>query len=192
MAEQPQHPTGSVLNVETHHEKSDVNVRALIWFAVIFIAFAAVTHVLLWVLFKAYANRARHQVGAPPMTRVARPADMNVPLQPRLQPFPTKEPTGIAISPVDATPVVDMAHMRAGEDQQLATAGWIDRQKGIVRIPIERAKQLVLQRGLPVNTATSAPVGAIPPDTANAPRRPPAPPTEGEANPARIDTRTTT
>jgi hypothetical protein len=192
MAEQPQHPAGSVLNVETHHEKSDVNVKALIWFVVIFIVFAAVVHVLLWVLFNAYAARARHEVGAPPMTKVARPADLNVPAEPRLQPFPTKEPDGVAISPVDATPVVDMVHMRASEDAQLNTPGWIDPQKGIVRIPIERAKQLVLQRGLPVNPAPEGPVGVIPPDTANAPRHPPASPTEGEPNPARIDTRTTT
>ena len=144
------HPTGPVLNPETHHEKSDVNVRALIWFVVIFIAFAAVTHVFLWVLFKAYASRARHEVGAPPMTKVALPADLNVPTEPRLQPFPTKVQGGQVISPTSATPVVDMVHMRASEEEQLHNPGWIDRQKGIVRIPIERAKQLVIQRGLPV------------------------------------------
>ena len=134
----------SVQNVETQHEKSDVNVRALIWFVVIFVAFAAVTHLLVWVLFKAFAAQARHRFGAPPMTKIARPADMNVPAEPRLQPFPTKD------SPVVSTPVVDMAHMRQSEDAQLNNPGWIDQQKGIVRIPIERAKQLVLQRGLPV------------------------------------------
>jgi len=140
----------SVQNVETQHEKSDVNVRALLWFVVIFVAFAAVTHVLLWVLFKAYVRTARHRVGAPPMTKVTRPADMNVPTEPRLQPFPNKERSGAVISPVTATPVVDMAHMHQSEDEQLNNPGWIDQQKGIVRLPIERAKQLVVQRGLPV------------------------------------------
>ena len=145
MAEQQAH-SGSVLNVETQHEKSDVNVRALIWFVVIFVAFAAVTHVLLWMLFQGFVKAARHQVGAPPMTKVARPADMNVPLEPRLQPFRTRKDD----SPVVSTPVVDMAHMRADEDAQLNNAGWVDKQNGVVRIPIERAKELVVQRGLPV------------------------------------------
>lgn len=153
----------SVRNVETHHEKSDVNVRALIWFAVIFVVFAAVTHVLLWGLFKGFVKYARHQVGAPPMTKVARPADMNVPTEPRLQPFPAKAPTGQVMSPVAATPVVDMSQMRASEDAQLNNPGWIDQEKGIVRIPIERAKQLVVQRGLAVNTESAAPAAVVPP-----------------------------
>jgi hypothetical protein len=40
--------------------------------------------------------------------------------------------------------------MRAAEDASLNNAGWVDKQKGIVRLPIETAKQLVVQRGLPV------------------------------------------
>jgi hypothetical protein len=35
----------------------------------------------------------------------------------------------------------------------LNTYGWIDRQNGIVRLPIDRAMQLLLQRGLPVRSA---------------------------------------
>ena len=45
-----------------------------------------------------------------------------------------------------------MADMRAAEDEALNKPGWVDKQKGIVRLPIETAKQLVVQRGLPVVT----------------------------------------
>ncbi len=39
--------------------------------------------------------------------------------------------------------------MRAAEEKILHSYGWIDQQKGIVRIPIERAMELTAQRGLP-------------------------------------------
>lgn len=38
---------------------------------------------------------------------------------------------------------------RASEDAKLNSHGWIDTERGIVRIPIERAMDLVAQRGLP-------------------------------------------
>jgi len=36
------------------------------------------------------------------------------------------------------------------EDSKLATYNWVDKDKGIVQIPIERAMDLVVERGLPV------------------------------------------
>ena len=138
-----------IINPETHHEKSDVDVRALIWFVVIFIVFAIVTHVLLWVLFKFYAEIARGSTNSP-LTMIARPADAAIPQQPRLQPFPTREPGGAMMTPNSQTPAVDMERMRADQEKALHEPSWVDKQKGIVRVPIDVAKQLVVQRGLPV------------------------------------------
>ena len=49
---------------------------------------------------------------------------------------------------------------REHEDEKLTTYGWIDKNTGVVRIPIDRAKDLLLERGLPVRgarrTATTA------------------------------------
>jgi hypothetical protein len=39
---------------------------------------------------------------------------------------------------------------RQTEDATLSTYDWIDRNAGTVRIPIDRAKELLLERGLPV------------------------------------------
>ncbi|MFY9560801.1 MAG: hypothetical protein WAQ52_11255 [Terriglobales bacterium] len=50
------------------------------------------------------------------------------------------------------------------QDRKLATYDWVDKNRGTVQIPIERAMELIVQRGLPVrpqgSTAaqTSAPV----------------------------------
>jgi hypothetical protein len=38
--------------------------------------------------------------------------------------------------------------------------GWIDEGLGIVRLPIERAKELVLERGLPVRQQAPSPEAA--------------------------------
>jgi hypothetical protein len=139
-----------IVNRETRHEESDVNVRALLWAVVIFIVFAGVTHLVLYLQFHAYARHFRHEA-APPLTMMARPADASVPATPRLQPFPTKNHEGM-MPPYAVTPVTDMAEMRAAEEKKLNEAGWVDQKKGIVRLPIETAKQLVVQRGLPVVT----------------------------------------
>src|SRR5436853_74647 len=43
----------------------------------------------------------------------------------------------------------DLANLRAAEEADLDSYGWIDRNSGTVRIPIDRAMQLLLERGLP-------------------------------------------
>jgi hypothetical protein len=49
------------------------------------------------------------------------------------------------------------------EEQALDSYGWVDQKTGVVRIPIERAMELVAQRGLP----TTPRVGAVPPAEVN-------------------------
>jgi hypothetical protein len=44
----------------------------------------------------------------------------------------------------------DTADLHAREDLLLENYSWVDRSKGTVRIPIERAMELIAQRGLPV------------------------------------------
>ena len=46
-------------------------------------------------------------------------------------------------------PAADLAAFREAERQRLATYGWVDRSRGVVRIPLERALSLTLDRGLP-------------------------------------------
>ena len=46
----------------------------------------------------------------------------------------------------------DLARFREQEEAELTTYGWIDRTSGVVRIPIARAMDLVLQQGLPVRS----------------------------------------
>lgn len=51
--------------------------------------------------------------------------------------------------PLQPRPWVDMREFKKAQTTQLSTYGWVDRSAGTVRIPIERAMDLVLERGLP-------------------------------------------
>ena len=64
------------------------------------------------------------------------------------------EPTKIFPEPqLEKTPIPDLKAIREAEDQVLNTYGWVDRQKGIVRIPIAKAMDMVVAKGLPVRSA---------------------------------------
>ena len=50
---------------------------------------------------------------------------------------------------LQVTPAVDLATARAREDALLSSYGWIDAKSGLVRIPIDRAIEVLAERGLP-------------------------------------------
>jgi hypothetical protein len=52
---------------------------------------------------------------------------------------------------------------REQEDETLNSYGWVDQQAGVVRIPIDRAMQLLVQRGLPSRPQS----GSAPPSDVN-------------------------
>jgi hypothetical protein len=58
---------------------------------------------------------------------------------------------------LQTVPEVDLAAFREREDDELNNYSWIDKNAGVVRIPIERAMDLIVQRGLPVQGQAGAP-----------------------------------
>ena len=173
-----------LVNPETHHEESDVNVRALLWFLAIFVILGVITHFALHLYYQGLSKMEKRKAPAP-LTQMQRPADADVPKgQPLLQPFP-REATqnGPVIEPYRNTPVTDLHDMREAERKQLESYGWVDQQKGVVRIPISEAKRLLIQRGLPVQQTTTAP--PVSPTAATTGSGPVQPATNRPATPAR-------
>ena len=146
-----------LFNPDTHHETSDVNVRALLWFLAIFVVLGIATHIVLTFFYKGLSSMERDRP-TQMLTQIERPAEASVPQDdPLLQPFPRAlGRDGETIPPYRNTPATDLADMRRAEKQALESYGWVDQQNGIVRIPIEEAKRLVVQRGLPVQTGVPA------------------------------------
>lgn len=54
------------------------------------------------------------------------------------------------------SPQADLQAFRTREEAELNSYGWIDRKAGVVRIPIDRAMDLIIQQGLPVRIGTNA------------------------------------
>jgi hypothetical protein len=50
---------------------------------------------------------------------------------------------------IEEHPAVEIQQLHAQEDQILSTYGWVDKGAGVVRIPIDRAMELQLERGFP-------------------------------------------
>jgi len=59
-----------------------------------------------------------------------------------------------------------MQEMLRAENAQLQSYGWVDRSIGMVRMPIDRAMELVVEQGLPswheIPTPAAEPRGSMP------------------------------
>jgi hypothetical protein len=128
MAEQP-HAHG-----ETHHEESDVNIRAIFAFAFGLMVVTAAVYVFIYGLFRYFD--AREGVKGVVEYPLAAGQEKRVPPEPRLQTDPRQ----------------DLSDLRAKEDEVLGSYGWVDKNAGVVRIPIDQAMKLTLERGLPART----------------------------------------
>ena len=125
--------SGPADNPEVHHEESDVNILAIFGFGGGLMAVAGVVLLVIYVLFGFFDGRERATV--PAEYPLAAQAD-KVPPEPRLQEHPRE----------------DLSELRAREDEILSSYGWVDRNAGIVRIPIDAAMKLTLERGLPARS----------------------------------------
>lgn len=89
---------------------------------------------LMWGMFGLLDAHARaNDAVPPPMAQREEP-----PPGPRLQ----------------ATPSRDLAEFKAAQQRALSSYAWIDKDAGVVRIPVDRALELVEKSGLPHRTAS--------------------------------------
>jgi len=111
------------------YERRDLSPRVIGLFLVGLVLTTGLVLLLMWGLFDYYtARRMRADRPISPLADVRQ-----IPPEPRLQ----------------VNGVADLQDFRAKEEGVLHSYGWIDRKAGSVRIPIGRAMDLLLQRGLP-------------------------------------------
>lgn len=134
-------------------EASDVRVSGVVVFLVALSVFAVVTGVLAYGVGKVLNARMATEDG--PRSKWAQTVDVkplgNMPNNPDLenkmgeltQRFPTPR-----VQNDDGNQ--DVTDLHAREDLLLNNYTWADQAQGKVRIPIERAMELIAQRGLPV------------------------------------------
>ncbi|MDB5351493.1 MAG: hypothetical protein JWN86_2740 [Planctomycetota bacterium] len=122
------------------HEPSDLNIRALVLFLAALIVMSIMVYFALRQLMARYTRESRRIE----QQRPALFADQK-------GQFP--EPRN------QVNPRADLARLRDRERSILNSYGWVDREAGVARIPIDRAMTLLAQRGVPTGR-TSPPRGS--------------------------------
>jgi hypothetical protein len=118
-------------NPDVHHETTDVHIGGILLFGAGLFVVAVIVHLLVWVLFGYFSGREELRAAREYPLTAGR--ENELPPEPRLQIHPRE----------------DMLDLHAHEEEVLTTYGWVDKNAGIVRIPIEEAMKIVVQRGLP-------------------------------------------
>ena len=113
------------------HETSDAEIGPLIRFAIFLAVLTAFVAALVVGLYKYLdAREVAEKAGHYPLAvGVLRP----LPPPPRLQTYPFD----------------DIKELRKNENKVLEHYTWVDKNAGVVRIPIERAMEVIAEKGLP-------------------------------------------
>jgi hypothetical protein len=111
----------------TGHEQRDVTARLIAWAGVGLLVLALFTFVAMAGVLGLLGEREARL--SPPASPLAADYGLQIPPEPRLQ----------------DNPVADLEALRAEEDFLLHGYAWVDRDTGTVRIPIERAIELLAE-----------------------------------------------
>jgi hypothetical protein len=117
---------------ELRHEQSNIQFRPVLLFALGLVMLSVMTFAAMGWVFNYFAD-SQARVDVPP-SPLADPQQL--PPEPRLQ----------------VSPSVDLKRMREAENATLHSYRWVDRDAGVVSIPIDRAIALLAERGLPTRT----------------------------------------
>lgn len=112
------------------HEPRDANTRSLMWFGLGLLALIVFGYVVTEIAFHVFVGQ----------TKVEQPTSLFSKSQ--MPPAPL----------IQEHPGVELQGYLKEQRQILDSYGWVDRKAGIVRIPINQAMSLLLQKGLPVRT----------------------------------------
>jgi hypothetical protein len=129
MTPETQHPNETGGHSDRHYESYTLNIRPLLMGGAALVILSIVSFVLIDELFDYFnARQPRREAPVSPLL-----AERQPPPEPHLQ----------------ITPHDDLGKLRATENKVLNSYGWVNREAGIVRIPIKRAIELLAARGLP-------------------------------------------
>jgi hypothetical protein len=123
-------------NCDPLHETSDARIQPLAYFLAGLGASLILVAAMIWILFSVLLATIHDEF----IER--RTADTMTVL--------LKEP------PLQVSPRADIDALRKRDEKALQTIGWIDRERGIARVPIEAAMEMVANNGVPMWPPASA------------------------------------
>jgi hypothetical protein len=132
-----------VRNEGVSYEPSQANLRVVLGFLFALGLSAVLVLLVLWGMFS-YFRGLSAQRGPLPSPRMYT-SPPSVP-QPKLQP----------------DPVADYNAYRLSAEEMLDSYGWVDQSAGVARIPIDKAMDLTVERGLPWHRPGTGPAPTAP------------------------------
>jgi len=123
------------------HQTSEINLRALTWTTIGLVVLLIAVFVTVGGLFSLFKRQNASQSAPTGITTSGR-----LPPAPRLQ----------------TDPASDLQRFLDAENAKLNSYGWVDKSAGVIRIPINRAIDLLAQRGLPARTGDRDTAGKTP------------------------------
>lgn len=140
-----------------NHETTDISLDGI---GKLTIGFVAIVLVISGVMFGTYRllDRRARAAEAPISKINADRQVVDIASGPLMEPANTLESKGR--QPAGPKILTDepawQRQIKAHNLELQTTYGWVDKDGGVVRLPIERAKQLIVERGLPVTAAPAA------------------------------------
>ncbi len=123
------------------YEHQDLNPKGIIYFFVALAVFLGVIYVIIFGVYHALNSvDEANKTTLSPM--VAPKADPRAVQKSDTRAFP--EPR------LEESERTQLRDFTEDQDRKLATYNWVDKDKGVVQIPIDRAMDLIVRRGLPV------------------------------------------
>ena len=163
----PPHP-----NMTNHDgfEQEDLSSRSALYFLAGLVLVCVAVYLIVFGMYRFLDTYATaHQ---PPMSPMVTPeADTRAVTPENAETFPQPR--------LEENERTQLRSFIEDQDRKLATYDWVDKDRGTVRIPIDRAMELIEQRGLPVHAedASSQPSSAAKnsetPTSAPATKKPP-------------------
>jgi len=123
------------------YEHQDLRPRVFIYFFVALIVSLGVLYVIVFGMYR-FLDSYNHADQATMSPMVAAEADTRTVTDADTKAFP--EPR------LEKSERNELREFIENQDRKLATYNWVDKNKGIVQIPVDRAMDLIVQRGLPV------------------------------------------
>jgi len=126
-------------------EREDIGTKPLFGFLIGLVVTGVLVYYVIWGMFHFMdAYERKHQQSKSPMVQMQ--PETREPDTPQTQVKVLKEFPQPRLEDDERTEINDFRYQ---QDETLASYGWVDQNGGVVRIPIDRAMQLIAQRGLP-------------------------------------------
>ncbi|MFQ5604152.1 MAG: hypothetical protein ACE5HS_12875 [bacterium] len=115
----------------SNYERSDAKIRAITWSGISLLALIFLIFVVIFGVFHLLKEKRQKSLPVP-------------------SPLAGAKQQKVIESQLLVQPAMELVKFRALQDSLKSHYGWVVKEAGVVRIPVDRAMELMLQRGLPV------------------------------------------